>query len=120
RLAAANPALHEPDLALALSTLSNRLSEAGDRSAEALDAAQESVTIRQRLAAANPALYEPHVARALNNLANRLADAGMNTEATVSWNELLHIYERLARRDSQFSESLIRIQRIVWERTQLP
>ena len=76
RLAAANPAAHEPDLAMSLNNLSNRLAEAGRREQEALTAINDAVTIRRRLAAANPAAYEPDLASSLNNLSIRLAEAG--------------------------------------------
>ena len=67
RLAAPEPAAYEPDLAMALNNLSNRLAEAGRRD-DALAAIEEAVEIRRRLAAANPAAYEPDLAMALNNL----------------------------------------------------
>ncbi len=48
RLAGANPAAYEPDLAMSLNNLSNRLAEAGRRD-EAEAAAAEAAQIRKRL-----------------------------------------------------------------------
>jgi hypothetical protein len=62
RLAAANAAAYEPDLAGSLNNLSVRLAEAGRR-AEGLETIEEAVTVRRRLAAANAAAYEPDLAR---------------------------------------------------------
>jgi len=47
RLAAANPAAYEPDLARSLNNLSNRLAEAG-RNAEAEQARQDADELRSR------------------------------------------------------------------------
>jgi hypothetical protein len=70
RLATANPARFEPDLALSLNNLSADLSDAGD-GAGALAAIRDAVEIYKRLAAANPARFEPHLAQSLNNLSVR-------------------------------------------------
>ena len=72
RLAQANPAAYEPNLATSINNLANRLSETGDR-AGALDVAREAVTIRRRLAQANPAAYEPDLAKSLCVLAMALS-----------------------------------------------
>ena len=80
RLAAANPAAYEPDLAMSLNNLSVDLADAGRRD-EALTASQDAAKIRRRLAAANPAAYEPDLAMSLNNLSNRLAEAGRKDES---------------------------------------
>jgi len=72
RLAKANPAAYEPDLARSLNNLSNRLSDVGDREG-ALEAIREAVDIRRRLAKANPAAYEPDLAGSLNSLARCLS-----------------------------------------------
>jgi tetratricopeptide (TPR) repeat protein len=120
RLATDNPALHEPNLAQALSNLASRLVETGGSTAEALEAGHQSLTIYRRFAIENPALYEPELALTLNNLAIDFGKAGMKNEATAYWRELLHIYERLARHDSRFNEPLARVERTIWEQTQLP
>src|SRR5205823_3660573 len=67
RLAAANPAAFEPNLATALTNLAVRLSNLGRRE-HALVATEEAVAVCRRLAAANPAAFEPDLASALNNL----------------------------------------------------
>jgi len=61
RLAAANPAAYEPDLAMSLNNLSVRLAVAGRRD-EGLATIEEAVEVYRRLAAANPAAYEPNLA----------------------------------------------------------
>ena len=53
RLAAANAAAYEPDLAMSLNNLSVRLAEAGRRD-EGLTAIEEAVAVRQRLARTRP------------------------------------------------------------------
>ena len=83
RLAAANPAAYEPDLATSLNNLSVDLADAGRRD-EALTAIQDAVEIRRRLAAANPAAYEPDLATSLNNLSIQLADAGRRDEGLTA------------------------------------
>ena len=71
RLAATDPAAHEPLLVTALNNLSNRLGDVG-RHEQALEAIEEDVTIR-RLLAASSAGYEPDLATLLQSLAVRLA-----------------------------------------------
>jgi tetratricopeptide (TPR) repeat protein len=113
RLAAANPACYEADLATSLNNLSGSLAGAG-RHEEALAAAEEAVTVYRRLAAANPAAYESSLATSLNNLAAEvvrrrealvasldnvwdiLALAGQHQEALDPIEEAVAIYRRLA------------------------
>ncbi len=95
RLAAANAARFEPELALSLNNLSNRLSDAGDNLG-ALVAIQDSIAIRRRLAAANPARFEPELALSLNNLSLSLSDAGDNLGALVAIQDSVAIRRRLA------------------------
>ena len=64
RLAQADPAGFEPNLAMSLNTLSIVLADAGDR-AGARTALEEVVGIRRRLTEANPARFEPDLADAL-------------------------------------------------------
>ena len=96
RLAAANPAQHEPDLAGSLNNLSNRLGDAGDEPG-ALQAIQKAVAIRRRLATANPARYEPDLARSLSNLSNGLSNAGDAAGALQAIQEAVAIQRPLAR-----------------------
>ena len=48
--------------------LSLALGEVGDRTTEALDAAEESVKLYRELVSADPATYQPELAQALNRL----------------------------------------------------
>jgi len=96
RLAKANPARFEPDLAMSLNNLSNRLDAVGDAKG-ALGAIQESVEIRRRLAKANPARFEPDLAMSLNNLSNRLYAVGDTKGALGAIQESVEIYRRLAK-----------------------
>jgi tetratricopeptide (TPR) repeat protein len=97
RLAGANPAAYEPDVAMSLNNLSVRLAEAGRRE-EGLAAIQEAVTVRRRLAAANAAAYEPALATALNNLSIRLAEAGRRDEARRAKQEAAELAGRASQR----------------------
>jgi hypothetical protein len=83
RLAAANPAVYEPALAMALTNLSIDLADVGRRD-EGLAAIEEAVEVRRRLAAANPAAYEPALADSLNNLSIDLAEVGRRDEAATA------------------------------------
>src|SRR5229473_415305 len=67
RLAQANPARFEPDLASSLNNLSSELSDAGDR-AGALAAIREAAEIYRRLAQANPARFSTVLEQSLRNL----------------------------------------------------
>jgi hypothetical protein len=83
RLATADPARFEPDLAQSLQALSTRLSDTGDR-AESLMAIRETVDVYRRLATADPGRFEPDLAQslvitrnskhALNNRASNRSD----------------------------------------------
>src|SRR5580658_7260228 len=95
RLAAADPARFEPDLATSLGNLSNCLSAAGDETA-ALGAIEAAVAIFRRLAAANPARLEPDLAKSLGNLSNRLSAAGDETAALGAIEAAVAIFRRLA------------------------
>ena len=86
RLAAAHPASYEPDLAMSLNNLSDRLSEAGD-SVGALEAIREAVEIYRRLAAARPARYEWELATSLGALGTLLREARKIPEAKDAFRE---------------------------------
>jgi excisionase family DNA binding protein len=94
RLAAANPAAHEANLAKALNNLGNRLSDVG-RLDEALATAQEAVQVYKRLAAANPAAREPSLAMVLYDLEGSLA-AQRRAEADSARDERTDGTPRLA------------------------
>ena len=95
RLAAADPAMYEPALAMALNILSVRLGEVGRR-AEGLSAIEEAVSVRRRLAAAHPDANEPDMATALNNLSVRLGEVGRREEGLAAIEEAVAVYRRLA------------------------
>ena len=95
RLAAANPAVFEHELAGSVNNLANALSATGER-AGALLAAKESVAIRRRLAAANPAVFEHELAGSVSNLANRLSETGDRAGALQAAKEAVAIRRRLA------------------------
>ncbi|MFI1155005.1 tetratricopeptide repeat protein [Streptomyces sp. NPDC020817] len=98
RLAHADPAAFEPDLAASLSNLGIRLTEAGRRR-EALAAEQEAVEIRRRLAQAHPAAFELDLATSLSNLGVQLAQTGRRREALAATDEAVGICRRLAQAD---------------------
>ena len=98
-----NPA-YQPNLAMALNNLANRLAETGDR-AGALPPAQEAVTLRRAQAEQNPA-YQPNLAMALNNLANRLAETGDRAGALPPAQEAVTLYERLAAEEPVYADAL--------------
>jgi len=95
RLAEANPARFEPDLAVSLNNLSNLLSATGDRPG-ALAAIQEAVNIYRRLAETDPAGFEPYLAASLNNLSNRLRATDDRAGALAAVQGALEIHRRLA------------------------
>lgn len=96
RLAEANPARFEPDLAMSLNNLSAYLSATGD-TAGALAAIQEAVEVRRRLAEDNPARFEPDLATSLNNLSLHLSATGDTAGALVAIQRAVEIYRRLAK-----------------------
>ena len=95
QLAAANPVVFTPDLAMSLNNLANRQSEAGQREA-ALDTAAEAVRLRQQLAAANPVVFTPDLAASLTNLANIQSQAGQREAALDTAAEAVRLYQQLA------------------------
>ena len=95
RLAEADPAAFEPDLATSLNNLSADLSGVGRRE-EALAASEEAVTMRRELAAARPDAFRPDLATSLANLSNRLADLGRPEEALAAIQEAVTIRRELA------------------------
>jgi hypothetical protein len=98
RLAEADPATYEPELAHSLNDFSVDLANAGLRE-RALQAIRQSVTIRERLAELDPATYEPELARSLSNLSNGLGEAGERERALQAIRQSVTIRERLAEVD---------------------
>ncbi|WBB99575.1 tetratricopeptide repeat protein [Solwaraspora sp. WMMA2080] len=95
RLAQANPAAYEPNLAGSLNNLGMMLSEAGRRD-EALTATTEAADIYRRLAQANPAAYEPNLAMSLWTEAwVRTANQYELPEALKAATESVGRYEKL-------------------------
>ncbi|MBL7519161.1 tetratricopeptide repeat protein, partial [Frankia sp. CNm7] len=95
RLAGANPAAFEPDLAAALTNLGAMLSGLGRRE-EALVTTEQAVEIYRRLAGANPAAFEPDLARSLTNLGALLSELGRRKEALAATAQAVEIRRRLA------------------------
>jgi tetratricopeptide (TPR) repeat protein len=94
-LAATNPAVHRPDLAHALDSLSISLQRLGeDRGA--LPVAEEAVALCRELAASNPAAHRPDLARALHNLCAALDWVGENRDALAAAQEAVALYRELA------------------------
>jgi tetratricopeptide (TPR) repeat protein len=95
KLAAADPARYWPDLAAVLSNLSGELGELG-RHAQALMAADESVSMYKKLARADAATYSPALASALTNLSIAYVGVGRASDAIGSSREGVTVYRRLA------------------------
>jgi hypothetical protein len=94
RLADADLAAHQPNLAKALDNLAIQLAQAGRRE-EALAASQEAVEVYRPLARANAA-YQADLARSLNNLSADLGDAGRREDALAASQEAVGMYRWLA------------------------
>ena len=88
RLADAEPAAFEPDVAMTLNNLGALLSDLGDR-AGAREKYEEALEIYRRLADAEPAAFEADVAMTLNNLGNLLRDSGEPAAARERYEEAL-------------------------------
>jgi tetratricopeptide (TPR) repeat protein len=95
RLAAADCAAFEPDLAGSLNNLSIRHSALG-RWQDAVMAATEAVEIYRRLAATNRTAFEPDLAGSLNNLSVMLLDVGLQRGALAASTQAVDIRRRLA------------------------
>ncbi len=80
RLASERPDAFIPDLAGSLNNLANRLSDLGRRE-DALNAAEEAVSIRRRLASERPDAFIPDLAMSLHTLAIRLLETGKANDA---------------------------------------
>ncbi|MBT9100086.1 tetratricopeptide repeat protein [Methylovulum psychrotolerans] len=97
QLAATNPAVSLPDVAMTLNNLAALVSADTSRRKEAEGLYQEALGMRRQLAAANPAVYLPYVATTLNNLAALVsADTRRRKEAEGLYQEALGNYRQLA------------------------
>ena len=79
-----------------LNNFSGHLSKIGRRE-EALDAAQEAVTIRRELAKSQPDAFTPYLAGSLNNVATMLSELGRREEALDAAQEAVTIRRELAK-----------------------
>lgn len=95
RLAQADAAAYESDVAMSSNNLANRLVVSGD-TAGALEAARDAVTIYRRLALADPAQHEPNLATSINTLAGALSVTGDQAGALDAAHEAVSIHRRLA------------------------
>jgi tetratricopeptide (TPR) repeat protein len=95
RLARGNPAVVEPNLAIALNNLGTALANLGRRE-EALAAITEAVRVYRRLARGNPSACEPELAGALINLGVMLSGLGRWEQALEASTDAVQIYRRLA------------------------
>jgi Tetratricopeptide repeat len=94
--------------------LAVRLGHLGRRE-EALEKAQQAVSIREQLAQASPDAFRPTLADSLNNLAVMLSELGRRQEALEKAQQAVSIYEQLAQaRPDAFLPNLARS--ISWSR----
>lgn len=79
--------------------------------AEALQAAQDAVHLRQQLAQINPERFEPDWAASLFTHANRLADQGLHAQAVAAAQQSLAVYQGLAHtKPGRYDEAQERVQ----------
>ncbi len=96
RLAAAQPSVYEPDLAITYNNLGAFYSDEVDRRKEAEECYLQALEIYKRLAAAQPSVYETYLAMTYNNLGVLYKDANRRKEAEECYLQALEIYKRLA------------------------
>ena len=96
RLAKANPAEFEPDLAKSLHNLAILLYQT-KRMEEAEWRYREALEIRRHLAKVNPVTFEPDLAQSLNNLGLLFKLTNRTEEAELHFREALEIQWRLAK-----------------------
>ena len=103
RLAAANPQVYEPDLAMVQNNLgclydnTQRYEESGEMYLSAME-------IYRRLAAANPQVYEPDLAMTQNNLGTLYYNTQRYEESGEMYLSAMEIYRRLAAANPQVYE----------------
>lgn len=95
RLAAKNPDVYLPDLAISLNNLGALFSDIKEI-AEARKLYEEALGIRKQLAAKNPDVYLPDLAMTLNNLGNLLLANNKIEEARKRYEEALVILRQLS------------------------
>lgn len=93
RLAEANPAAYEPELATSCNNLGVLLDDS-DHKPEAEVFYREALAIRRRLAESNPAAYEPYLAMSCYNLGFLLLDTKRKSEAEPLFREALALWEK--------------------------
>lgn len=115
QLSAEDPAVYRPDLAVALGSLSDRLSDSGDAAA-ALDAARESVALLRALRSApddDAELFAPYVGAAIGRWASRLHDAGRDADALTAAREAVDLFDGLSVEDRQRHHAILDHARIL-------
>ncbi|MGW5126041.1 hypothetical protein ACWEQ7_18695 [Streptomyces sp. NPDC004069] len=95
RLAAADPAVYEPELATTLAQLSECAFRA-DHTRASRRAAEEAVGIFRGLAATDPAAYEPGLALSLSHLGHGMSQERRQEEALSTVQRAMGIFQRLA------------------------
>ena len=86
---------HHEGAAPTLTRICNVLGNLG-RYQEAIEAAEEAVTLYRALAQQRPDAFTPDLAMTLNNLANRYSDVGRRREAITPAEEAVTLYRALA------------------------
>ncbi|MGL4943698.1 MAG: tetratricopeptide repeat protein [Thermoguttaceae bacterium] len=97
-LAAKEPRVHLPHVAIALNNLGNLQSDTGCYP-EAEASYAEALKIRRELAAKEPGAHLPKFAETLNSLGVLQSDTGRKTEAEAFCTEALGIYRELAAKE---------------------
>jgi len=105
-LAAKNPDVYNPDVALTQNNLGILYAVLG-RFEEAEHAYNKALEIYKELADKNPDAYNPDVALALNNLGILYADLGRFEEAETASKDALEIYKELAAKNPDVYNSYV-------------
>jgi len=111
RLATANPAAYEPDLAASLNNLAIRYSESGRRN-EAIAPAEKARDIYERLATENPAAYEPNLANSFGTLGTIYVELGKPLDGAVFFKRGIETLSRLFLQSPQYFSKLMA--NLVW------
>jgi tetratricopeptide (TPR) repeat protein len=105
-LHARNPKLYRREWASALRAQANRLIEAGDRDADAVEPIVEAIAIQRELASSVPALYLPELAQSLNSLGLLLVRLTKAEEALAPLRESIDIWRDLGEAGPQYRDAL--------------